>query len=273
MFDLDSAIEAWRRRMLAAGIDRPVRDELESHLREETERRMRAGASPAEAFQCAVSHLGRAESLRAEFDNAGCLTGIPLKTALWLLIGISFAVGAALLPRVWSGKLGLLLYAHILTLTAGYAAAFLTGGFGIVYVCWRWFGLLSPQRLCSLNRAVLVFTGVSGALTGAGLLLGFLWSGQNHGHYIVGDPREIGGIGEVLWLAAFWTIQRSRRAGSRITMLLSISGNLVVSVAWFGAGALTHGPRSFWLLNLLIGIHLLFLAGAIPARTTAPASA
>jgi hypothetical protein len=68
MFDLDLAISEWRRQMSADGIkSREVLDELESHLREDVERRMRAGATAEQAFREAVVQVGTAEQLRPEF--------------------------------------------------------------------------------------------------------------------------------------------------------------------------------------------------------------
>jgi hypothetical protein len=70
MFNLDQAIADWRRQMSAAGIKSPdVLDELESHLREDVERRIGAGAgaSAEQAFRDAVIQVGTAEQLQPEF--------------------------------------------------------------------------------------------------------------------------------------------------------------------------------------------------------------
>jgi hypothetical protein len=68
MFNLDQAIADWRRQMSAAGIKSPdVLDELESHLREDLERRIGAGASAEQAFREAVIQVGTAEQLQPEF--------------------------------------------------------------------------------------------------------------------------------------------------------------------------------------------------------------
>jgi cation transport ATPase len=71
VFDLDQAIANWREQMLAAGIKTPVPlEELESHLREEIERKVKAGANQQEAFTSAVQKLGSAQVVRAEFEKA-----------------------------------------------------------------------------------------------------------------------------------------------------------------------------------------------------------
>src|SRR4051812_39996292 len=72
MFNLDAAILEWRRQMSDAGIKTPVpMDELECHLREDIERQMLSGLSAEQAFTNAVSRLGKAHTLKAEFNKNG----------------------------------------------------------------------------------------------------------------------------------------------------------------------------------------------------------
>ena len=68
MFDLEESIKEWRRQMLSAGIKTPVPlEELESHLREDIEQQVRAGADVAHAFEIAAQHIGRPAPLKKEF--------------------------------------------------------------------------------------------------------------------------------------------------------------------------------------------------------------
>jgi hypothetical protein len=72
MPDLERKIAGWRQRMAAGGIKTPaVLDELESHLREEMEQQVRAGANPVRAFEAAVRRIGRSDLLKAEFAKIG----------------------------------------------------------------------------------------------------------------------------------------------------------------------------------------------------------
>src|SRR5438045_1153050 len=71
MFNLEQSIAEWRRQMLAAGIKTPVPlEELESHLREDIEQQTRSGATPEQAFSVAARRIGKASSLKQEFDKA-----------------------------------------------------------------------------------------------------------------------------------------------------------------------------------------------------------
>jgi hypothetical protein len=68
MFDLEKSIAEWRRQMIAGGIKSSVvLDELESHLREDIEQRMRSGARAQQAFEEAAQHIGNADALKLEF--------------------------------------------------------------------------------------------------------------------------------------------------------------------------------------------------------------
>ena len=55
VFDLEQSIAAWRQQMLDAGIQTPVPlEELEIHLREDVEERMRSGVAGQQAFETTV---------------------------------------------------------------------------------------------------------------------------------------------------------------------------------------------------------------------------
>jgi hypothetical protein len=67
MFDLEQSIAAWRQQMLAGAL--PILDELESHLREEMERKGKLGQNTENAFHAAVRQIGEPPALRIEFAN------------------------------------------------------------------------------------------------------------------------------------------------------------------------------------------------------------
>jgi len=71
MFDLEAAIAEWRREMRAAGIKGAALEELESHVRDDAQRRIRDGVSPKRAFEEAAGQLGPADALKSEFTKMG----------------------------------------------------------------------------------------------------------------------------------------------------------------------------------------------------------
>ncbi len=94
MFDLEQSIAEWRKQMLAAGIKTPVPlEELEIHLREEIERRIKSGLDEAQAFKVAVQNIGQGGALRNEFNKVRAEHGT-LRT-IGLIIGWP-AAGCAL---------------------------------------------------------------------------------------------------------------------------------------------------------------------------------
>src|SRR5262245_41112898 len=72
MFNLEQAISEWRRQMQSAGVkNADIVDELESHLREDWERRVQSGESEEQAFKGAVQGVGQASLLKHEFAKLG----------------------------------------------------------------------------------------------------------------------------------------------------------------------------------------------------------
>jgi hypothetical protein len=95
MFDLENSIKAWRQQMLAKGIGSPVPlEELESHLREDIERRVRSGLTEPEAFDLTVQQFGRAESIKAEFEKIGATS---MKERMKKIIIIGNGIGGVLI--------------------------------------------------------------------------------------------------------------------------------------------------------------------------------
>jgi cation transport ATPase len=70
MFNPDQAIKDWRQRLVANGIKSPaVLDELESHLREEIERRIKSGVGVQRALDDAIQQIGKADTMKNEFEK------------------------------------------------------------------------------------------------------------------------------------------------------------------------------------------------------------
>jgi hypothetical protein len=279
MFNLERSIADWRRRMLAAGIKTPMTlDELESHLRADIRALLAEGEPEDQAFQLAVSRLGSPGPLRTEFNKVKNTACWPVKicSSLFVVAILLTALGA--IKGLIARNQGLLLGMHVVVITAGYGAAFLAGGFGIFYVCYRLFHSLTPHRQQSLDRAVLLFSQVSTALVIIGFGLGMLWCRQHFGKLLMGDVKEVGALCVVIWFIALSVTQRRRLVSERVTMLMCIAGNIVVSLAWFGAGILVvarkmhAGGAGYWplVLAIIVGIHVLFLViGLAPAPAEA----
>jgi len=78
-FDLEQAILDWRRGFRKyESFEDGVLVELESHLRDEFERRIRSGAGDEEAFAAAVSLIGRPEDVGSEYFKDGARSALAL---------------------------------------------------------------------------------------------------------------------------------------------------------------------------------------------------
>jgi hypothetical protein len=134
MFDLEQSIAEWRRQMIDAGIKSPVPlDELESHLREELDRRIRSGEGTGRAFEKAVAQFGKFQALKAEFDKIEQRERKYMKRGLIIGAGIvGVLVGMALvMPAVAqyrqigamrNGEPWLFLIGSLMTLAGCFAA-------------------------------------------------------------------------------------------------------------------------------------------------------
>jgi hypothetical protein len=280
MFNLEQAIADWRQGMLDAGVKTSVPlDELESHLREDIGALVSAGKPEAHAFQLAVARLGDPGSVQTEFNKIKCASIRPVKIGSLLWIGATFVTAAFLAKGLFTGKLNLLLYAHVLSVTAGYGAVFLLGGFGICHVCYRSFHALSPVRQRSLSHAVHLFSHLAMGLVLVATMLGMIWSKQHWHRYWGWDPKEIGAVCVFGWLIAMVAMQRFQRISKRAVMLMCIGGNIIVSLAWFGAGIIVNNQRTpgygmghYWPLATLLVIQLCFLMKGLTLSHEVPES-
>jgi hypothetical protein len=279
MFNLELKISEWRRQMLAAGIKTPLpMDELESHLREDFRTFLSAGKSEDQAFALAVSRLGSPGPLRTEFNKLRNPAWWPVKIGSWLFTGAMVLFAAGLSKRLIDGKLSFLLFGHVLSVTVAYGAAFLVGGLGMIYVVHRLFHPLTPQRQQSLDGAVLLFSQLTAGLVIVGWLLGMLWCRKHIGRFFMGDAKEVGALCVIIWFVCLAAARRCRWVSEHATMLMCIGGNIVVSLAWFGAAILEDGQKMSGViasylplaLAVFLGIQFLFLImGIAPAATKA----
>ena len=125
MPDLDEKFVEWRRQMLAAAIQAPEPlDELESHLRDEVEQRMKLGLNAQEAFETAIQRLGQGSVLQLEFKKIEATEMKHIVVILAALFGMVFGL-STVLPQLgqWS-RTGVM---HSLT--------FLLLGVALVIVC------------------------------------------------------------------------------------------------------------------------------------------
>ncbi len=267
MFDLESEILRWRA-ALAGKLSRAALDELENHLREETERRLKSGAPQDEAFRQACLNLGDPTRLSAEFAKLkdasiwrpARLASIAALSLTALLFVLAIVAGA-------SGKMTPLLSAHVMSVCAGYLITFMLGALAIWYVMVRPFRNLSVAHAASLRKAVAMLAGASALLTGAAIILGMIWAADNMGRYWAWDRKETGGFAIFVWNLALALLACTKRIRLHYIMLFAILGNAITSVGWFGSNIPQGHHRLPWLLLAFIAAQLIFVAaGWLPRK-------
>jgi hypothetical protein len=236
MFDLEKQIAAWRQEMFRAGVPRrAVLDELESHLRNDIANLVSSGKSEPAAFKLAVSQLGAADPLSAEFMKKD-LARKPIKFVVRLGILI-FLVNTWF--TTWLGKsdgsFDWLWFAHVLTFTAGYFAALLGGFLAMAAVAYRRLGRFSLEREALLIRAVKRSGLIAAVLVAVGFSLGLHWAMQHRGPraFDSRSPRFIGAQCATIWIIGLAIWQFLNAPSQRSTICSAIFGNMVVALAWW----------------------------------------
>lgn len=240
MRDLEQRIIQWREGLQ---VSNALIEELEGHLREAIDAKLKEGKSAEEAFELAVAEMGPTEQISAEFLKIDRATWWPVRAAVWATILLAALLSllyvSILIPTqpreyVW---LRWLLAPHVVTVMFGYLLTYLLGGLGICFAAQRFLAELSPGKVRSLTRAMFRFSVAALVFTVMGVVLGAIWAHYAWSRAWGWDVKETGAATLVLWQLLFLLFQASRYANVERTMLLSIVGNIVVAAAWFGGSS------------------------------------
>ena len=272
MRNLEQSIAEWRKTMMTApNVGRETLDELENHLRENVDQLVRSGMTEAEAFQQAVTQLGAAPTIASEFLKLNQSTWLPVKVAIGIGVAAGLALAVMLIAGFGAGRLSFLLASHVFAVTLGYTTTFLVGALGICFVSQRCFSDFSPLRVRSLTRVTFILGCVAAGLTAVGLILGMVWAKAEWGRYWAWDVKEIGGFAVIVWQACFLFAHRFACGTARGVLVMSVLGNIVVGLGWFGANLLgglhSYGTPNYSLLLLaaVVSNFAFFLIGLAPA--------
>ena len=239
MHELESGIATWRKTMAEKlGQDQKVLDELEAHLRDEIDRLVTVGKSPADALTIAISRIGEPAALADQFARV---------SKPWLpiyLVGGSVAlatVALSILIAVSSGNP--LLRVHVAAVTIGYSVTY---AIGVLSLCWAvrtLYGELPIGQRVAMLDALLWMSLIGLVFTGIGTVTGAVWASKQLGRFWSWDLREIGGILTMMWqaglLVSLWRVPMK----TRWLMSWGMLGKTTIIFAWFVAG--TIAPEGF----------------------------
>jgi hypothetical protein len=240
--------------MAAPAVSHETLDELEIHLRENVEQLVRSGITEREAFLRTVKQLGGAPAIASEFQKLEQSTWLPVKVVTGIGLVAVVAMAILLFTHLDGPRMKLLLAGHAFAVTLGYGTTFLVGGLGICFVAQRCLSDFSPFRMRSLTRVTFGLGCVAAGLTAVGIILAMFWAKTEWGRYWAWDKKEIGAFIVLTWQLCFLFAHRFACHTARGILVMSVLGNIVVGLGWFGANLLSNGLHGYgtWNYSLLL---------------------
>ncbi|MDX1945773.1 MAG: cytochrome c biogenesis protein CcsA [Pirellulaceae bacterium] len=153
---------------------------------------------------------------------------------------------------------------HVVCITLGYAATYVAGIIGVLYVL---FGLCSPILNPTVRKILgyIIYGVVCFAIffSFIGTVLGGLWADDSWGRFWGWDPKENGALLIVFWNALVLHARWDKMIADRGLAVLAIGGNIVTSWSWFGVNQLGIGLHSYGFTNGVVMALLVFGASQL----------
>jgi ABC-type transport system involved in cytochrome c biogenesis permease subunit len=150
---------------------------------------------------------------------------------------------------------------HVVMVTLGYSSVALAGFLGIIYIFRGLFTTsFNETTASSLSRMMYGIICFATLFSFVGTILGGIWADQSWGRFWGWDPKENGALLIVMWNAI---ILHSRWGGfirERGLAVMSVFGNIVVSLSWFGVNMLGVGLHSYGFMDQAFGTLMTFIA-------------
>jgi ABC-type transport system involved in cytochrome c biogenesis permease subunit len=164
---------------------------------------------------------------------------------------------------------------HVTIVNFGYAATFVAGILGVIFVAAGVFTTKLDQSLFkSLSQVIYGSVCFGTLLSFTGTVLGGLWADYSWGRFWGWDPKENGALLIVLWNALVLHARWGGLAKQRGVAVLAIFGSIVTAWSWFGVNMLGIGLHAygeinggaFWLSVFALSQLVLIGIGLIPTR-------
>ncbi len=164
---------------------------------------------------------------------------------------------------------------HVITITLGYSATFLSGTIAAAYLLGRIFTrAITPERERSMIRMVYGVACFALLLSFVGTVLGGIWADQSWGRFWGWDPKENGASLVVLINAIILHARWGGMIRAKGIAVLAVAGNIVTVWSWFGTNMLGVGlhaygfmdSASMWLAFFIATQLLLMTTGLVPKR-------
>jgi ABC-type transport system involved in cytochrome c biogenesis permease subunit len=138
------------------------------------------------------------------------------------------------------------LASHVTTITFGYAATYLAGLMGVLYIVWGLFftnlDRKNHQTLGKMTYGVICFATL---LSFVGTVLGGIWADQSWGRFWGWDPKENGAVLIVIWNSLVLHARWGGMVKQRGVAVLAVVGIMVTTWSWFGTNQLGVGLHNY----------------------------
>jgi len=124
---------------------------------------------------------------------------------------------------------------HVITISLGYSAAFVSGILACIQVL---FGSKTEKTIYGIACISLLFTL-------SGTLLGGIWADHAWGRFWGWDPKENGALIIILWFALMLQSKSKKLVHTNGFLYLAIIGNIVTAWCWFGTNLLGVGLHAY----------------------------
>jgi ABC-type transport system involved in cytochrome c biogenesis permease subunit len=150
---------------------------------------------------------------------------------------------------------------HVVMVTLGYSSVALAGFLGIIYILRGLFTTsFNVTTTSSLSRMIYGITCFATLFSFVGTILGGIWADQSWGRFWGWDPKENGALLIVLWNAIILHARWGGFVRERGIAVMSVFGNIVVSLSWFGVNMLGVGLHSYGFMDQAFGTLMTFIA-------------
>ena len=159
---------------------------------------------------------------------------------------------------------------HVVVITIGYAATFLSGFLAIIYIFRGVFSTsLDKATADALTRMVYGIVCLATLFSLVGTVLGGIWADQSWGRFWGWDPKENGALIIVLWNAIILHARWGGLVKQRGLMSLAVFGNIVTAWSWFGVNMLGIGLHSYGFMDSAFYWLIAFVASQLLIITIA----
>lgn len=135
---------------------------------------------------------------------------------------------------------------HVVCISMGYAATYMAGLFGVLYILGGAFTpLLTSKRRKDLLRMMYGTLCFAIFFSFVGTVLGGLWADDSWGRFWGWDTKENGALIIVLWNALVLHARWGGIVKDKGLACLTVAGNIAVSWSWFGVNELGIGLHAY----------------------------